>query len=463
MEVKYCESCSKKVTEDDTGAILTNDKRVFCGKCAAPFSDNKGHQKRFVPLFRQPDPTRRARAIDAVRSSNSRVFQGLAIFAGCAFLGAVILWSNGGKQPQPIENHPQADSGTVETPAITAPRSDIKEAAKTQAAVPVPHTDVNDLPTAQAPATPEEAQKIADQEISNIRNNRAARRLAELKNSFAQHPSNLWDYRDRLTEFLLANRSTPAGAEAATILAALKVPEDAAKPQAAIDFEKSPISKERMVLWLRADAGVTKDPVDHVSRWADQSDRHSDLSNSDPARQPQLIDHSVQGRPAIRFDGARTYLSNDTTGIFKVANTMFLVLKTVRPPKDFRIILDTATDDKTSRHQVDIGPNSIYTTVETGGRMDAKQVADGQYFLFTAIFNDAESELFIDGVLSTKGKFQGTRPADPPFVLGSRYTKNMYFFAGDIAELAIYDGVLDDVSCRNIESYLKAKYFDGSK
>ena len=55
-------------------------------------------------------------------------------------------------------------------------------------------------------------------------------------------------------------------------------------------------------LWVRADAGVTRDPVGRVTALLDQSGKGHDFTQPVAALQPRLVE-SINAKPAIRFDG----------------------------------------------------------------------------------------------------------------------------------------------------------------
>ncbi len=63
-----------------------------------------------------------------------------------------------------------------------------------------------------------------------------------------------------------------------------------------------------MQLWLKADAGITKDVTDYVSAWADQSGFLNDATQADLSRRPLWIEYGPGGLPTLRFDGLNDYL-----------------------------------------------------------------------------------------------------------------------------------------------------------
>lgn len=67
--------------------------------------------------------------------------------------------------------------------------------------------------------------------------------------------------------------------------------------------EFSPLDIPDLLLWLRADLGITKDGSDKVSLWEDQSGNGWDAAQATAARQPLWVANVTNGQPALRFDG----------------------------------------------------------------------------------------------------------------------------------------------------------------
>jgi hypothetical protein len=59
-----------------------------------------------------------------------------------------------------------------------------------------------------------------------------------------------------------------------------------------------------LVLWMRADTGVTADASGAVSLWEDQSPNGFDAAQIEAASMPKFVTNSVNGKPVIHFDGA---------------------------------------------------------------------------------------------------------------------------------------------------------------
>src|SRR5256885_697194 len=56
-----------------------------------------------------------------------------------------------------------------------------------------------------------------------------------------------------------------------------------------------------LVLWLDGTAGITRDAIDRVSRWADQSGQGNDAVAAQAANRPMFVAGSINQQPGIHF------------------------------------------------------------------------------------------------------------------------------------------------------------------
>jgi|GEM_PF-1434776 len=215
-------------------------------------------------------------------------------------------------------------------------------------------------------------------------------------------------------------------------------------------------------IWTRADAGVTL-TAGKVSQWTDQSGSSNHLVMPDAARQPSLVSNVLNGRPAIRFAGAQC-LQRDVDNLIGERFSIFAVKKASKPASS-TMFLDTGNDGEQSRHTIWAGANYLLYT--GGGEIQTDQFNDGDYLIYGLIANQSNSSARINGVpyvghTSTTASGSYTElpaPNKRPLVLGSRYTKNQYFWSGDVMEFIVYDRALSPSETAQVEAYLRARYF----
>ena len=193
-------------------------------------------------------------------------------------------------------------------------------------------------------------------------------------------------------------------------------------------------------LWLSADAGVTT-AGGSVSQWDDQSLNGRDATQATPGSQPLHVLGALGGLPAVQFDGTDDKLFTATN---TSPQTIFIVNRVATGAKTFAGIIGTNGADRGMRRY----PDDRW-----------RHPGDGNDFT-----NPAGSEFFIDGnrtsvvpqntwhiVAAKRGS--GTESYD---VFGGYYGGRE--FAGDIAEVIVYDRALNTADRNRIGYYLEQKY-----
>ncbi|MGV3773904.1 MAG: LamG-like jellyroll fold domain-containing protein, partial [Verrucomicrobiales bacterium] len=231
-----------------------------------------------------------------------------------------------------------------------------------------------------------------------------------------------------------------------------------------------PVPAEGLKLWLRADQGVTTATGGAVTLWADFSGSFNNASQAITDQAPTVLANAVNGKPAIHFDGADDYLSVGSSPSLALTDdlTTFFVVRM----DDFAGYHAVWT--KTSGNQAQ--PFDWYTLPETGvpqlfrGGAGGFDTAQG----VTALVEDefAVVGFDVDNVNATanhylNGENNGslfiTRPAanaGTPLLIGTRgdlFTK----MKGDIAEIIIYDRLLNESERGAVMNYLNERYSIG--
>lgn len=216
-------------------------------------------------------------------------------------------------------------------------------------------------------------------------------------------------------------------------------------------------------LWLKADAGVIA-TGGLVSAWNDQSAAGNHFTQSTAGFQPQLAlgVSGLNDQAAIRFNGSTQYLDGPASVYNTTASTSFVVLQ-VRDPGsgNFRFIYDTGG----TRHQAFLfnsTPPSLGLGFDfTGGRITNPAVLpfNNRYVVGSVVSSGASSFVEIDGAGRLTGSMGGGTNGSP-FRIGARYASPSpgNYFAGDLAEILIYNRALSASEQQQIQGYLQAKY-----
>jgi hypothetical protein len=161
-------------------------------------------------------------------------------------------------------------------------------------------------------------------------------------------------------------------------------------------------------IWLRSDLGITKDPSDRVSIYADQSGNGNDFTQATDAAKPVWRSAYFNGQDALQFDGANNTMVK--TGGITIAQpfSVFMVFA------DININLTSAHTlmrNSPLGSLVDVlnGEIRLYAGVSlASGTVDF--VHNGDYIV-EAQFNGANSKGFVNNVQKVSGD-AGTNTLD---------------------------------------------------
>jgi hypothetical protein len=252
-----------------------------------------------------------------------------------------------------------------------------------------------------------------------------------------------------------------------------------------LDSVLPPVTSGKLELWLKADAGVMTDAFGRVRRWQDQSENRNDALQASPSQQPLLVfPPALSGRPALRFDGQMvtpeprggghhicigTYLEGAGRVEIPGAMTSFCVHMLAAPStREYLLWMvgeqnarlwgecraDAIVDDQMHFSFWAYDFHAPFAVPAGSYRIRADRLAvrlDSIEMIDTA----ATGTLKFNLPTSNAGK-----PGLGYFVGGldpnETYSRN---FNGDIAELIIYQGALNNADLQAVADYLQDKYF----
>ncbi len=224
-------------------------------------------------------------------------------------------------------------------------------------------------------------------------------------------------------------------------------------------------------LWLRADAGVTTNESGLVTAWADQSGQGHDATQSNSSQEAQIIASAINGHAALAFNGfsdfyslAGQVLTSQQFTIFAVANDTG---GSSSSPSQREILSNWTSGN---------GTQSVFFGTATGtpGTRSARLSDDfggssGQGvgvlanpatpFVFTGINSASDTVIYQNGnVIADKGSPLATRSLTTNYVIGQQGSLNSEFWAGDIAEILVYNRALSTTERQSVQNYLMNKY-----
>jgi hypothetical protein len=233
--------------------------------------------------------------------------------------------------------------------------------------------------------------------------------------------------------------------------------------------------------WLRADAVNTADATQvrtsaggfHVRSWRDQSGAAFHAGQGTDANQPRFIPAvpELGGRPALRFDGTNDLLYLPAS---PAANN-FTIIAVARPTAGHEIDPQGAAGvggvsgqrylfgaqhggDFNGGSGLSLGTNGASIYEHGSGYMPALAVLAtpiASLAIVTVNYSNKQPTLTVNGTLSSPGAESPRATVTAPVELGA----GAYgAFAGDVAEILIFDRTLTEAEARGIEESLRMQY-----
>ena len=238
--------------------------------------------------------------------------------------------------------------------------------------------------------------------------------------------------------------------------------------------------RDGLTLWLdAAKAGGERPAADdgQLAAWRDASGKQRNLAQENAEKQPQLV--KVGEAAIVRFDGLDDHLRAVGQGAELKSLTIFLVAAPRQNGGAFRAFLalnEADEKDYTSGLTIDLGPwgTPDFSTLNVEGRGfgGAGSLRTGRSPLGRLTTLEISAGAGAGSIeLAVDGKDEGQRPRDgsplsmDEITVGARYYNNAAgpqhvdgFIRADIAEVLVYDRVLDADEMKSVREYLSAKY-----
>ncbi|TXH13487.1 MAG: DUF4091 domain-containing protein, partial [Hyphomicrobiaceae bacterium] len=231
-----------------------------------------------------------------------------------------------------------------------------------------------------------------------------------------------------------------------------------------------PTAISALKCWFRADSGVTKDSVNKVSQWTDQSGLNNHLLQPSTARQPSWVDGIINSKAALLFSNStlagakfveRDAWADATPTIDEM--TLFLVAKPLSNDVDMAPV---GSSGPYNDWHVLMNHGNKYASIQVaGGTIRDGSTAESTNFKVVSIQtsnNSGNVSLWYDQGLEINGLSSGFS-APESLRVGSGESAGSgdpvdYLFNGYVAELIIYSRLLNGTERDQVEDYLKAKY-----
>lgn len=214
---------------------------------------------------------------------------------------------------------------------------------------------------------------------------------------------------------------------------------------------RRPTEIPNLAAWYRADQGITI--ATGVSQWNDISGNARHLTQGTGGAQPLFVASAVNGKPAVRCDGADDFM----TAAFALTQpcTMFFAVKNVAVGA--AATHDVLVDGGTLGTVAIVQDNSPNFTITAGtARSSATTLANGVYDRWGLYLNGAPS-YFTSAGATFLGPF--TFGANNPGGLTLGALQNGSRSANvEFAEAIVYSRFLSASEGARVDAYLKARY-----
>src|SRR5438270_3152056 len=217
-------------------------------------------------------------------------------------------------------------------------------------------------------------------------------------------------------------------------------------------FSASSIPSVGMALWLRGDNGVVVSGGNVISAWLDNSGKNNNAVQGSGGLQPTLAANALNGRPVVHFNGNQ-YLTLPNLMNGAGAGEIFMVVKSATDGGYRRMMRFGASGNGSAYPWVD---GNVYedfgSTVQY--LLGNPPQALNQYHIYNVSSKTNEWVARFDG-LEEHRETSNTVAFSANPLIGHSNSEN---FAGDMAEIIIYDHVLTPAERKATENYLGSKY-----
>ena len=222
--------------------------------------------------------------------------------------------------------------------------------------------------------------------------------------------------------------------------------------------------KSNLVLWLGAGWGVKTSPGNVVTKWLDQAgyERHAEANGN-----PVIIPEALNGQPVIRFDGQDDWFAVAGNVVTSAQHTIIAVVNDTGSGGTRNLIGNWDGPNGNSYSSVFLGTEDG----ESGNRKirftddNVLQANDQllehpqQPFVLTAISDEDDARVFQNAtLLGAKGTAIAERKFDTDWTIGRQGTLDGEYWTGDVAEILVYEAVLNKQDRQRVWQYLGKKY-----
>ena len=239
------------------------------------------------------------------------------------------------------------------------------------------------------------------------------------------------------------------------------------EPNATLAGSVSPANSESILELLRtatlhldASSGVQVSQNGRVERWLDGNAAMHHAAQEIAAHQPSLVKNAINGHPALRFDGASSFLNVTGQLLHDDEITVFAVVTDHAPDGHREIISNWSGRDGNSATSFFVGmtnKNSIRLSDAFSG---VGEIHDRQNpFLITATNGSRGAAVYQQTrIVVEQPNPVPTRRLDTSWVIGQQGNINGEYWNGDVAYLLIFNEQMSPNKRKLIQDHLIERY-----
>ena len=217
-------------------------------------------------------------------------------------------------------------------------------------------------------------------------------------------------------------------------------------------------------LWLDANRGVTVSGTS-VTAWADQSGNGFNAAPPTTTARPAFVASSANGYPTIDFDGTNDeFWINDNAGLDLTAWHIFIV-PLIDNQKNYNAFLVKGNDSNENYEMLGFSDASMHMpTLYTDATRTFPNTTTAQLTSTANIFEYSYSSAVGRDVYRNNNNIQTDNESKTPatnnfsLYIGNERSTTGRFLDGDLAEVIMYNAILNSAQRIIVNNYLAAKY-----
>jgi len=221
-------------------------------------------------------------------------------------------------------------------------------------------------------------------------------------------------------------------------------------------------------LWLKADAGITKDGNNYVSQWADQSGNNNHAVQATGSAQPLWVDNQLNGNPTLRFNGSSNNMKLPNSCMPVREHTVIVVFKCTKSA--YSIMFGSVYGNNALVVDINysIGGCLSYFVSNSETRNDCgtnHRFDDSNYYYVICKYDNSiityKTNDDVQPYMTINKTGNIVYHSANQAAIGSMLSTGgaaVHFHQGDIAEIIMYNNAIGSADNTKLEAYLDNKY-----